>query len=434
MKWPRIRVLVGFTVTPDALGDYFHLSDPARGRLGSGRLAPQNVTIDVSPYLWGDGVAIHIKRGAEPPGDRFLPGSCTVTFKNRDGRYDPLNLAGPYVAGGATQVEPGRRLQIIADLDGVGYPLFTGLIRSWEPDVTNHKFPLMHAHALDYLEVSGRVDNLVQNAQGGGEDTGARLHRILDAAEFPAADRVIDAGDSTLQATTLAQNARTEAWLSADSEFGYLWIDGAGRVVFKRRRSILQDQVSKEVQFTFGTGPDELRFVRPFPAYDIEQLENVVVAARAGGVEQVAQDTVSKQKYLSASGPSSRSDLLVETDKAARYWGRWKLHLRKDVEYRFEQIVLDPTLSDDAWGVVLAADFHHRVKVNDRMRYVDPDTGPFTVEVAKDCFVKNIEHTIGPKHAWSCVLGLGSAEKLVGRFRLGHETLGRLGSGRLAPL
>jgi hypothetical protein len=74
----------------------------------------------------------------------------------------------------------------------------------------------------------------------------------LDAIGWPEADRVIAAGDSTLQETDLSGSVLTELLLVQDSELGEFYVDAQGRATFRNRQAIITDARSVDSQATFG--------------------------------------------------------------------------------------------------------------------------------------------------------------------------------------
>src|SRR5260370_42504631 len=92
----------------------------------------------------------------------------------------------------------------------------------------------------------------------------------------------------------LGHNASTVPRLPADTEAGELYVDGAGRVVFRNRQAILTDSRSNTAQGAFGDGGAELAYEDVDVAYDDASVANRVRIARVGGVQQTADDGASQ--------------------------------------------------------------------------------------------------------------------------------------------
>src|SRR3546814_5084127 len=125
---PTFSVEIGFTAA--WTGTVLHLDDAVRGILDTNTLASGDLFTDLTEYL----TSVTTRRGAtraDGPTLRYEAGTCTITFNNNDRRFDPTNLAGPYVAGGVTQVEPLRAVRIRATYNGHTWPLWRGFTDHW---------------------------------------------------------------------------------------------------------------------------------------------------------------------------------------------------------------------------------------------------------------------------------------------------------------
>lgn len=248
---PALSVEVNFQATDS---DALIFGDATRGKFGTGTFGGALEWVDVTAYVR----AGEVTRGSsrfEGVIARAEPGKARVVLDNRDARFDPTNLAGPYVSAGESQIQPMRAWRIRAD----GFDLWRGFADAWTLD-----YPLGGKDAIctltgtDATKVLANDDRpgLAEPGVGAGETTGARIARILDNAEWPAVDRDLDVGQSTVQRTLLAQPAWTEILLTADTEAGEVWINGAGKVVFRNRHALLTEARSIEPQAVFGDGED----------------------------------------------------------------------------------------------------------------------------------------------------------------------------------
>jgi hypothetical protein len=254
---PTIRVEIGFTSGPLLDTDFWVIGDPVRGQVGVAEIGPDELWTDITEYVrsWS------IRRGAnsgDQPTRRYEPGTATVELNDPDRRFDPLNLAGPYVLVGLSEVQPMRRIRLHAEWDGVVYPLFSGYTDDWEPQYQSNFWTYVTVTATDGSKVVDRDRPIASSPTAGGEASGARIGRILTSAGWPSADRLLDTGASTLQATTLEGNALSELHLVQDTELGELYVDVRGRFRFRDRRSTLEDPRSTDVQVVYGDAGYEL--------------------------------------------------------------------------------------------------------------------------------------------------------------------------------
>ncbi len=422
MAYPTIRVEAAFTVG-GAFGTALVLDNATTGKLDTGTLSAE-VWTDVTAYA----TAFSTRRGAsraEGPILRFEAGTCQVTLDNADRRFDPTNLAGPYVSAGKTQVTPMRAGRIVATYNGTDYPIFRGYADSWDISYDEPAMSTCVLTATDATKVLADLDRVaLGTAVGAGELSGARVNRILDSVSWPiGADfRVIAAGDSALQATTMDRSAWEEIVKVQDSEIGQAYIDAAGRVVFRNRQANMEDPRSTVVQGAFGDGAGELPFEDAQIVYDDEGLANVVRIANVGGIQQTAEDVASQREYLTHS--HERTDLLLQTDAEAASYAGFILHQSKEPELRFTSLSILPHDDPDAlFPQVLGRDIGDRVRLTRR----PPGGGTVT----RDAFIVGINHEVGGPNMWRTTWALQSATRWA-FITLDDTTLGVLDSNALA--
>lgn len=146
-------------------------------------------------------------------------------------------------------------------LSGPVYPLFTGTADSWTETPVDYSagYSEVTLTATDGFKLLAGNTIPATSLQGAGEDTGARVDRILDWAAWDPAARQIDTGDTTLAGgTTLGSDALSLLQLTADTEVGEVYVNGAGNVVFRHRQGILIDDRSTSPQAIFGDNPGNL--------------------------------------------------------------------------------------------------------------------------------------------------------------------------------
>lgn len=418
---PTLVVEVNFEGAEGAGGTKMVFGDADTGRFGTGTFGGALSWVDVTSYV-REG---QISRGSsrlEGIYARAEAGKATVVLDNRDGRFDPLNLAGPYVAGGVSQVQPMRAFRIRAD----GHDLFRGFVDAWTPG-----YPVAGKDAVTVLtgtdgtKVLAGIDLEAVAPVGAGEDAGARIDRILDAAGWPDDLRDLDVGLTTLQATDLGAAAWSEVLLTADTEIGEVYFDGSGALVFRNRDAVRSEARSSTPQAVFGDDdldPGELPYADIGIANDDEQLANLVRIQRVGGVEQIAQDVVSQARYLVRT--FERSDLLLETDAEAADYAAFVLELLKTPEPRFEGLVLAPQKDPAAlYPHALGRELGDRITV--RLR----PPGGYTLE--RDVLIRGIAHA-WTTASWSTSWALQDTSRFDQFLTLDSAEFGLLDTARLA--
>lgn len=419
---PEIRWYIGFT-SPTA-GSVFTVGHPTLGQVGVVPIGADDVWTDVTAYVRSWSIRRGVGQGDNPT-LRYEAATATVDLNDADRRFDPENLAGPYVSAGRSQVEPMRRVKCVATWDGVTYPLFYGLSDDFAPSYIGNFWTVTTLTATDPSKVFAALNRDAAVPAGAGEDAGARTGRILDAAGWPTGDRVIATGDTLLQATDLSGNALGELQLVQDTEGGEFYFDAQGRAVFRNRQAMMMDARSTTSQATFGDDPagyavsGELPYADAKPSSSDDVVVNSVAAARAGGTEQVVEDIVSVGRYLRKT--HTRNDLLMQTDGEALSWAEAILYQYKDPARRFARLEFNrprPDVEDVLWPAILGREFGDRITVKRR-----PKGGGAVIE--RDCFVRGVEFA-SDGAAFSSAFVLQSAER-YSFFVVGDPILGRVG-------
>lgn len=426
MAFPALLVDVAFTVGAST-STYLHLDDATRGLLDTGTLAPDVVWTDVTSYVH----SVTVRRGAnrvESPIIRYDATTIQVVLNNSDRRFDPTNLAGPYVAAGVTQVTPMRLMRVRATHGSTTYEIARGYADGWQVDYEpSGNYSSVTLAATDGVKVLSRRTRTAVAAVGAGEDSGARVTRILNSIGWDTADRNLDVGDSTLQATTLDGDAWTELQSVQDSEIGEIYVDAGGRVAFRARHAILEDTRSNTSQATFGDGGGaELPYESVTIDYDDASLYTRVVATRDGGAAQTADDTTAQAQYLIL--PFDASGLLLQSDAVTAEWASFVLGQTATPELRFSTLVVNPrnndaTVETNLFTQILAREIGDRVTIIRR-----PPGGGSAIQ--RDVFIRGIGHDIGPV-TWRTEWALQSASRFE-YLLLDSSVLGLLDTDRLA--
>jgi hypothetical protein len=420
VTFPQVSAEVGFAVGP-SVGAYLVLDDPTRGKLGTGQLAPDAVFTDVTAYTRSFATTFGANR-VDSPLLRYEPATLTLQLNDFDRRFDPANLSGPYVSGGVTQVTPMRAVRIRATYAGVTYEVYRGFADSWKTVYAGPNHSVVTLSATDGSKVLRSYSRTATAPIGAGEDSGARVNRILDSVSWPDADRLISVGDTTLQATTLEGDALTELQLVQDTEMGELYIDAGGRVVFRNRQAICEDTRSNTVQAIFGDAAGELAATggELSTDYDEAALANVIRITRVGGAQQEASDALSVQNYLTHT--HERGDLLMQTDTVAADYANYVLYHAKDPEQRFDVLKVYPQSDpDNLFPQVLGR------KVGDRIRIKRRPPGGGTID--QEVFIRGIGHEVEQEY-WVTTWQLQSATTFS-FLTLDDPTLGKLDQNAL---
>lgn len=418
---PTLLADAGFTLGAST-STYLTLDDAARGKLDTATLGPDEVWTDISAYVLRNASITRGSQRVNQPIVRYDPGTARVQLDNTDRRFDRTYLAGPYVAAGISQVTPMRAARIRALWDGTIYNLWRGFADDWPLEYRGPRDSIATLLGTDATKVLENNKRGAVAAVGGGETSGARIGRILDSAGWSATDRLISSGGVAVQATTLDGGVLDELQLVADTEIGEVYIDGAGRVVFRTRTALITDTRSNISQATFGDGPGELPYESVGVATDDATFYNEVRITAVGGVEQVVSDTASTSLNLTKT--FERSDLIYSSDADALTAATWLLGISKNPEQRFTQLVLDAV--NDPAGLLphmLGREIGDRITIIKRPTVGDPNQ--------QDVWIRGINHEI-TEDSWVTTWTLQSSTKSLDFVTLDDAIAGQLGNNALA--
>lgn len=247
--WPRISVQAGIGAV--AGGSVCFRGSGTRGTNVRGGANMVEIAGSTGP---GNGVrSVSIQDYGRPSEiDAATPATCTIVCNNTSGDFDPTNLSGLFASGGESQVKIGAPVQVRAEKPaGLLWPLFTGEIV--DIDVDAGLDPTVTFTCVDGLEKLGRTYLPLEVAPiWAGDSTGQRLNNLLDRAGWPATARALDHGNSLLGGTLLGGSVLELCQLVERTEFGLLFADQAGAVVFYDRYRTTTANRSVAIQAAFA--------------------------------------------------------------------------------------------------------------------------------------------------------------------------------------
>ena len=259
------------------------------------------VAVDTDPGdtpVWTDVTAQHIssviRRGRNHELDKVEAATCRTRLRDPDGDFDSTNLASPHYPG----VRPMRRMRIRGTWQGVTYDRFNGYIeaypRSWTPGPAGVAY--VELQAVDAFKVLALANvTAVRSAEG----SGARVNALLDAIGWPAADRAIDTGLSTVQAVTYDGTERALSALQTveQTEGGLLFVSRDGKITFLDRTKPVTVTLDA-TNLTWGDSGLEKDYVDVSTSFDDSQIWNDVKVTAPGKTDGVASDATSQARYF----------------------------------------------------------------------------------------------------------------------------------------
>jgi hypothetical protein len=296
---------------------------------------------------------------------------------------------------------------------GATYPVFYGFVEEWPvtfPGDVDMETQITLVDGMKMLAVANISGAFIQ------QGSGARVGAILDAINWPAAERDLDVGTATVPAITLDKVSALEHLQQiAHAEGGRFFIGRDGKAVFRQAIETNPD-LSTRTWSDDGTGMS-YRDISPVMSDDL--ILNDVHLTRTGGVEQVATSEASQTQYGIRS--SSETDIQLATDAAVLARAQRQVTRYANPVLRLEALV-DDAMQHDLWDRVLVRD------INDVVKVIESKT--HTSQVSS---VEGISHDIGRDGSWTVTLAVAPSE-LVQAGILDDATYGLLDSTAiLAP-
>jgi len=304
------------------------------------------VIVDVSNQV----NRIETNRGRTALSDQFQTGTMTLRIVDQNGDFNPQNVTGPY----AGLLTPMKKVQITATYGAVTYPIFSGFITSYTtsyPDESEADLAMTTIQAVDAFRLAQLAQISTVTGATAGDLSGTRINQILDEIDWPASQRDIDAGLTTLQADPGTNRTALQALFTvSESEYGAIYVDADNNFVFQDRGVTAGSIGGTPTVFADnGTGIDY--FDATWVLNDV-LVFNKATITRAGGSPQVALNQASIDKYFLHS--YFLDNLLMQSDAVALDYAQAYVASRQETSIRVDAIVLDLYTSNYNSGILAA--------------------------------------------------------------------------------
>jgi hypothetical protein len=242
------------------------------------------VLTDVTQYVR----SVNVKRGRSTIQDKFTAGQMSVTFDNRARVFDPNYTSSPIYGA----VKPRRRIifTIATDNYPEGIQLFTGTIDSWSFNYDVSTDSTATVSASDGFTILSN-QNITLTAPV-SETSDVRFSRVLTDSSVNWPPEISGSIGAAFTIGTASYSGDALSYLQqlADSERGYLTVDGYGNLVFFGWNWF----VSQPVFSYFGpSGGTAIPFTAIETTYDTDQFYNYVTVTGYPGT--VTNQSVSSQ-------------------------------------------------------------------------------------------------------------------------------------------
>ena len=385
------------------------------GVLGINALADTtSVTVDVSNQV----DSIRTNRGRTALSDVFQTGTMSLRIIDQNGDFNPMNPASPYY----NLLNPMRKVTITASYGGTTYPIFAGYITSYDTTTPRDVGEVVYTtiQAVDGFRLFQNAQITTVASATAGQTTGTRIGKILDQIGWPAGMRDIDAGQTTVQADPGTLRTSLGAMqLVTSTEYGSLYMDGLGNLVFQDRLLTSSSVAGTPVEFNDnGTG---ISYNNALWKLDDTLIFNKASITRTGGTPQVAFNQASIDKYFLHS--YQEQNLLMQTDAEALNNAQAFVASRQETSIRCDAVTLDLYTDNYDAGILAALD----------LDFFDPvtvtTTQPGSSSLTKTLQVFGVSHDIKPS-AWKTTFT--TLEPIIDSFILDSSQYGVLGTSTLS--
>ena len=411
MTVPVINAVINFSTGPS----FAQAMILDSGILGTNVLADAaSVIVDVSNVV----DSIETKRGRNPQADQFQTGTLTMRIVDQNGDFNPQNASGPYY----NLLTPMRKVQITATYGATTYPMFSGFITSYTTSTPKNATDVVYTTitAVDAFRLAQNAQLSTVAGTSAGQLSGARINALLDAIDWPASMRDVDAGLTTMQADPGTARTSLAAMQTVEiSEYGALYVDAAGSFVFQDRAVTAGSTGLTPV--VFNDDGTDINYFNAVWRLDDTLVYNSASITRTGGTAQVATNQASIDKYFVHS--YNQQNLLMQTDAVALDYAQAYVASRAETSVRCDAIQLDLYTDNYTAGTIAALD----------LDYFDPVTittnQPGASTLTKTLQVFGVAHSVTP-NSWKTTLT--TLEPIIDGFILDSAIYGLLDSGVLS--
>jgi hypothetical protein len=405
---PQLGAEIDFVNGPAFVAVAFTLNDPYKGQLGKGQLAEGDDIVDITDII----LRSSIRRGRNRILNKFEAGTAVVEIKDDTGDWNPANENGPYYG----RLIPLRKIRIYADYEGIRYYLFSGFITSYDTQfaIGADEVSRVILQCVDGFRLFNNAAITTVAGTSAGQLSGARIENLLDVVDWPISQRLIDAGNSQMQADPGTERTVLEACQTIeDSEFGGFFMSAEGDATFYSRNTVSLNADSTPT--LFSDDGSEIGYAQIDLAFDDTLIVNDVLVQRLNGTSQIVTDQTSIETYFKHSG--ARTGILVETDQEALDQASMILESRKDATLRIDSMTLN--LVDD--GQVARNIAGLELEIFDLVNVTK--TMPGSTSITRELFVQGVQHDITRTTFTTKIL---TSEPIIQAFILNSATQGVL--------
>lgn len=391
---------------------------------GSAPLATSPSWTSIHSGAAGSVRRLSLTTGRTDPRNQVSAATGRLLLKDTSSAFDRRNTASPYYPDVTTMVQ----VKAQATINSTTYDLMRQFVERWPRVLRTPQYVEWAPTTVDAFELLQAAS--LAGASYSAESTGTRVGNVLDTIGWPAGQRDIDTGYSTIPAVAFAADDETSALqhllaiTGPDGEGGLFYIAPNGKATFRDRRKVNGSAGTSQAVFSDtiadAASAGGYPFQRLKPVTDKDTVVNYAAGTRSGGSTQTATDSSSisaQSKRASVFTSQVKSDTEVLAQAQARV-GR-----NKDPLDYIEQLTLNPGNDTAYWQAVLGLSLGDRITIREK-------PPGFSAYQQADYVIQQITASFEPGPTTSATYDLLLfPAALFAYFRLDHAVLGTLDSG-----
>ena len=305
---------------------------------------------------------LYMTRGKKDALGKLQAGRCVLVVDNTNGHLDPANTSSPYRDSGATEVLPGRAIQVnITDpSDSTERYMFAGFVERWvQRQQGGGHDQVTIIEAVDWFKglALAKCDASTESEEG----SGLRIRNIIRMATAKTSISYQTTAVQTVpeKVYTKSMNVLEEINKVNDAEVGTIYSARSGTTLdVASRTERLSGDGKLVAQFTDDTAADSgwLPFHDVTMFWDDDKIVNQADATLYGTSTTATQSANSLSKTRYGVRAVDKTAIMLSTADAATEWCGFLVDRHKEPGDRVGALKLFPQADGELWEIVIESD------------------------------------------------------------------------------